>query len=109
MANKALLTIALNNIIGNAYKFSNNDMVICDLDAGSNYIRITISDFGIGIPGDETEKIFQSFYRASNVKNFYGTGVGLYITGKIINLFNGNITAKPNDNKGTSMIIEFNG
>ena len=106
-ANKALLTIALNNIISNAYKFSNNGLVICDLEADNNHIRITISDFGIGIPGDETEKIFQSFYRASNVKNFYGTGIGLYITGKIINLFNGTIRAIPNSDRGTSVIIEF--
>ena len=107
-ANKALFTIALNNIISNAYKFSNNDLVICNLDAGHNYIRITISDFGIGIPRDETLKVFQSFYRGSNVKDFYGTGIGLYITGKIINLFNGTITAKANGDKGTSMNIEFN-
>ena len=81
--------------------------MICDLEADNTHIRITISDYGIGIPGDETEKIFQSFYRASNVKNFYGTGIGLYITGKIINLFNGTIRAIPNSDRGTSVIIEF--
>ncbi|MGZ3944021.1 MAG: HAMP domain-containing sensor histidine kinase [Mucilaginibacter sp.] len=106
-ANKALLTIALNNIISNAYKFSNNELVQCDLDADNAHISITITDLGIGIPGEETQKIFQSFFRASNVKGYHGSGIGLYITAKIINLFNGTIGVRPLK-KGTAFIIKFN-
>jgi signal transduction histidine kinase len=105
-ANKALLIIALNNIIGNGYKFSNNKPVQCDLDAADDYISITITDSGIGIPAGETEKVFQSFYRAANVKDYYGNGIGLYITAKIINLFNGSIAAR-STGKGTSFSINF--
>jgi signal transduction histidine kinase len=105
-ANKALLTIALNNIISNAYKFSNNELVQCDLEADNSHISITITDLGIGIPGEETQKIFQSFFRASNVKNYHGSGIGLYITTKIINLFNGTIGVRPLK-KGTSFVIQF--
>ncbi|MBS1532831.1 MAG: HAMP domain-containing protein [Bacteroidetes bacterium] len=105
-ANKALLTIALNNIIGNGYKFSHNEPVQCGLDANSERIRITITDCGIGVPPDDTQKIFQSFYRAPNVKNYRGSGIGLYITAKIINLFNGTIEANPRK-QGTAFIINF--
>jgi len=105
-ANKALLTIAFNNIISNAYKFSNNQLVQCDLDADNDQISITITDLGIGIPDEERQKIFQSFFRASNVKNYHGSGIGLYITAKIINLFNGNVEVK-SLKKGTSFIIKF--
>jgi signal transduction histidine kinase len=106
-ANKALLAIALNNIISNGYKFSNNEPVQCDLDAGNDHITIIITDRGIGIPQGETEKVFRSFYRASNVKNYHGTGIGLYITAKIINLFNGTIAVSSESGQGASVIISF--
>ncbi len=106
-ANKALLTIALNNIISNAYKFSDKQRVQCDLFADNSHISITISDKGIGIPAEELEKVFQSFYRATNVKDYKGNGIGLYITGKIINLFNGTIDAASEPGKGTSITVSF--
>jgi signal transduction histidine kinase len=106
-ANKALLSIALNNIISNAYKFSDMRRVQCDLYADDDHINITVTDSGIGIPADEKEKIFQSFYRGTNVKDFHGNGIGLYITGKIINLFSGTIDVTSMPGKGTSVIIHF--
>jgi signal transduction histidine kinase len=106
-ANKALLLIALNNIIGNAYKFSNDKPVRCELYADEKIIRIAITDEGVGIPADEQEKIFESFYRATNVKNYYGSGIGLYVTGKIISLFNGIIRIHSSTDKGTIIIVEF--
>ena len=106
-ANKALLTIALNNIISNAYKFSDNRRVQCDLYADNDCIKIVVSDMGVGIPADEVGKIFQSFYRAANVKDYKGNGIGLYITGKIISLFNGSIAACSNPGEGTTITIHF--
>jgi signal transduction histidine kinase len=106
-ANKALLSIALNNIISNAYKFSDKRRVQCDLYADDDHISITVTDSGIGIHADEKEKVFQSFYRGTNVKDFHGNGIGLYITGKIINLFNGTIDVTSMPGKGTSIIIHF--
>ncbi|MGZ3764176.1 MAG: HAMP domain-containing sensor histidine kinase [Mucilaginibacter sp.] len=106
-ANKALLSIALNNIIGNAYKFSDNQRVQCDLYADNDRIGITITDSGIGIPAEEQEKVFESFYRGTNVKHYHGNGIGLYITGKIINLFNGTIYIGSDPEKGTSINVNF--
>jgi signal transduction histidine kinase len=106
-ANKALLTIALNNIISNAYKFSDKRRVQCDLYADDNHISITITDSGIGIPTDEQEKVFESFYRGTNVKNYQGSGIGMYITGKIILLYNGQISVTSETGKGTAITIQF--
>ncbi|WP_426670306.1 ATP-binding protein [Mucilaginibacter sp. McL0603] len=106
-ANKSLLIIALNNIISNAYKFSDKQRVQCDLYADSSHISITISDKGLGIPAEELEKVFQSFYRATNAKDYKGNGIGLYITGKIISLFNGTINATSEPGKGTSITVSF--
>ena len=106
-ANRQLLSIALNNIIGNAYKFSENKKVRCDLYADENSITITIADFGIGIPADELEKIFESFYRGTNVKGYMGNGIGLYVTNKIITLFNGTISVNSISGEGTNIKITF--
>ena len=106
-ANRQLLTIALNNIIGNAFKFSENKRVRCDLYADEKSIIITITDLGIGIPADELEKVFQSFYRGANVKGFMGNGIGLYVTNKIITLFNGTISVNSVPEQGTNIKITF--
>lgn len=106
-ANKALLAIAFNNIIGNAYKFSDNQRVQCDLYADGNQITVTIIDSGIGIPIEEQERVFESFYRGTNVKSHQGSGIGLYITGKIIQLYNGRISIKSEPGNGTTVTITF--
>ena len=106
-ANKSLLTIALNNIIGNAFKFSENKRVACDLYADGKNIIIKVTDSGVGIMPDELEKVFESFYRGTNVKTFHGNGIGLYVTNKIINLFNGKITVDSVPGSSTSVTITF--
>lgn len=94
LANKPLLTIALNNIISNAFKFSENKPVQCRLYADDKTILLTIADRGIGIMPDELEKIFESFYRGKNVKQYNGNGIGLFVSHKIVSLFNGTIGVK---------------
>lgn len=106
-ANKALLAIAFNNIIGNAYKFSNNQRVQCDLYADNSQIIVSITDSGIGIPLAEQTRVFESFYRGTNVKNHQGSGIGLYITGKIIQLYSGRIDIKSEPGSGTTVTITF--
>lgn len=107
LANKPLLTIALNNIIGNAFKFSENKRVQCDLYADEKCIIIKITDLGIGIMPGELDKIFDSFYRGTNVKEFHGNGIGLYVTNKIINLFNGTIAVNSVPGSSTTVTIQF--
>ena len=107
LANKSLLTIALNNIISNAYKFSQNKRVQCNLYVDEENIIIKIIDEGIGIMPGEQEKVFESFYRGTNVKGFQGNGVGLYITSKIIHLFNGTIKIDSSPDETTTFVIKF--
>lgn len=106
-ANKALLAIAFNNIISNAYKFSDNRRVQCDLYADNTQIIVAITDSGIGIPAAEQKRVFESFYRGTNVKSHQGSGIGLYITGKIIQLYNGRIDIKSEPGSGTTVTITF--
>jgi signal transduction histidine kinase len=106
-ANKTLLKIALNNIIGNAFKFSLNLPVTCRLFADGMSIVITIQDQGIGIPQADIEKIYTPFYRGANGRVFNGNGIGLYITYKIIYLFHGSIAVTSEVDKGTAFAISF--
>ncbi|WP_183558915.1 ATP-binding protein [Mucilaginibacter sp. SP1R1] len=106
-ANKALLTIAFNNLIGNAFKFSNNQPVICTLYADNEVIYIEITDRGIGIPTEDIQKIFTSFYRSPNGRSFQGSGIGLYVTQKIIHLFNGVVLVEPQKDTGTKFTVKF--
>jgi len=105
-ANRLLLTIAFNNIIGNAFKFSENKPVKCDLYADDNHIIIRIIDEGIGIMPNDLTKIFESFYRGANVKDYHGNGIGLYVTRKIIKLFSGTIKAR-SEPGSTVLTIQF--
>ncbi len=106
-ANKALLTIAFNNLIGNAFKFSNNQPVVCNLYADQETISIKIRDSGIGIPAGDLQEIFTSFYRSPNGRSFQGSGIGLYVTQKIIHLFNGVILVESEKDKGAIFTVKF--
>ncbi len=107
LANKTLLTIAFNNIIGNAFKFSANQPVKCQLNADENGISVAISDQGVGIMPGELDNIFKSFYRGTNVAAYNGNGIGLYVTRKIISLFNGVIRVDSTPNLGTTVTVLF--
>ncbi|CAN5228247.1 HAMP domain-containing sensor histidine kinase [soil metagenome] len=106
-ANKQLLTIAFNNIIGNAFKFSKDGQVQCTLFADNERIIISITDAGIGILPGELDKVLGSFYRGANVAGYAGNGIGLYVTGKIVDLFGGALTLNSVPDEGTTVIIEF--
>jgi signal transduction histidine kinase len=56
---------------------------------------------------DELEKVFESFYRGKNVKGYNGNGVGLYVTQKIIGLFNGAIRIDSVPGSSTTVTIQF--
>lgn len=106
-ANHQLLFIALNNLIGNAFKFSDQHMVKCNFYADKSLIRMQIIDSGIGIPAEDISLIFKSFYRGTNSHTFAGSGIGLYVTQKIIQLFKGSLIAESAEGKGTCMTVKF--
>ncbi|MBB5639126.1 signal transduction histidine kinase [Pedobacter cryoconitis] len=106
-ANPTLLQIALDNIIGNAFKFSDNQPVNCILEIVSEGIILTISDKGVGIAEDKLKEIFKPFYSSSHKIEHAGNGMGLYMANKIITLFNGKITVTSSKASGTTFRIEF--
>jgi len=106
-ANPTLLQIALDNIISNAFKFSDNQQVSCLLEIIPSGIILTISDKGVGIAEDKLKEIFKPFYSSSHKVEHAGNGMGLYMAHKIITLFNGKITTTSSNGNGTTFRIEF--
>jgi signal transduction histidine kinase len=108
-ANVTLLRIAINNIISNAFKFSNLGDVSVILGVDGNAAVISIKDFGPGIPEADQPFIFEPFYRSSEVatNSFQGSGMGLFMAKKIITLFKGTINLESSGPAGSTFIIRL--
>lgn len=105
-ANPYLLKIALKNIIDNACKYSEKEVDIT-LSRTNQQTVVEIEDRGIGIPQEEIEHIFQSFYRGSNTHDYAGQGIGLSLTMKIISAYNGKLKISSEIEKGTKVRVIF--
>lgn len=105
--NPGLLTIAFKNLIDNACKFSNDDVIIEFLIIGE-FIKIIIMDSGIGIPSNELNNIYIPFKRASNVKFKSGFGIGLSLVAKIFTLHDAALKVFSIENRETRFEILFN-
>jgi len=105
-ADYSLMRYVFTNLIGNSIKFSNGD---ADVKVFLNYreqgLEILVKDKGIGIPEDDQTRIFQSFYRGSNVGNISGTGVGLSIVAEFVNLHKGKIKLQSEVGQGSTFTI----
>jgi signal transduction histidine kinase len=94
---KFLLEIAFSNLISNAVKYvGNNGLIELDMTDTNSYVEIEVIDNGIGIPKNELDKIFNDFFRASNIKDksYEGTGLGLSVVKQIIERHNGSISVE---------------
>ena len=84
---KRLLSHILNNLLSNAFKYSNSDTTVkLHLAKNNNTIEIQVIDQGMGMDEETAAKIFDSFYRAKNVTNIEGTGMGLSILNNSIKM-----------------------
>lgn len=94
----------------NAIQFSyENKEVIVKIFKKDDLLNISIEDFGIGIPTNEQEKIYEKFYRTdkSRNKNSGGTGLGMSIMKKIVDIHKGKISLISQENIGTKITLSF--
>lgn len=105
---QVLMSQVLTNLIGNALKYSTgkeNPEVL--LEYLPEYFRISIKDYGIGIPEDQLPQIYDSFFRGRNVENIQGTGLGMVIVKKFVEMHKGKIEVKSTENIGTTFTLTF--
>jgi len=96
----------LTNLLQNAFKYSplsKNPQLHLRFD--DEALEIHVKDYGIGIPIEEQEFLFDSFYRGSNVKNIQGHGMGLAIVKQFVDLHGGTIQVISQEKAGTEFII----
>lgn len=104
---KLLLQLALNNLLDNAIKYSRKEEIISvKVFTENKVVTAQVIDEGPGITEREKEKIFEKYYRGDSNQT-KGTGLGLYLTKKIIREHNGNIHVTDNIPHGTIFEINF--
>lgn len=107
---KMLLQIAVNNLLENAVKYTPADAPIhVSLELNDTVAEIQVVDAGPGISDEEKKKVFEKYYRLGNeaTRRAKGTGLGLYITKKIIKTHGGNIFVQDNPAGGSIFAIQL--
>ncbi len=106
MVDKYLLKNILTNLVSNAIKFSGErGEISVSTVAEKGELIMQVCDNGIGISDEDQEHLFERFFRAKNASNIQGTGLGLHIVLKYLELLNGRIELKSKLNEGTLFSI----
>ena len=105
-----LLKSCIVNIISNAIKYSGeNTFIEFNTEIDDNNLYVVIKDYGIGIPENDHQNLFEPFFRAHNTGTIPGTGLGLNIVKRYTKLMQGNIAFESKINNGTSFTFTFPG
>jgi len=106
VSDKKILKNILINLLSNAVKYSNEEKeILLDASHKPGQLIIQVKDSGIGIPEKDQEHLFERFFRAENAVNIQGTGLGLNIVKKYIELMKGDITFESKVNEGTTFTV----
>lgn len=99
----------LNNLIGNAIKFTERGQVQLQVSGRSGAVRFDIRDTGIGIPADRLHSIFDPFSQAdaSMSRRFGGTGLGTTISRQLVELMRGSIRVTSTEGQGSTFSVEL--
>ncbi len=96
----------INNLLSNSIKFTPpGGKISIEVKVAGKNVEVSVSDTGVGIAKDLQDKIFSKFYQVENkgTQKIDGSGLGLYITKKIIEAHNGSISVESEEGKGTTM------
>ena len=102
---------AITNVLDNAVKYTpEGGLVRLQITEYPSYLRLDISDTGIGVPEEEQAKIFGRFYRGKQAAGIDGVGIGLYLTREIVSKQNGYIKVSSDENGSTfSLFLKKDG
>lgn len=99
----------ITNLFDNAVKYTEQGSISLGLTGDDKVVQMYVRDTGAGIPASEIPHLFQKFYRIDNsaTRVVGGTGLGLFISRKIIELYNGRIWVESELNKGSTFFINL--
>ena len=106
VSDKRLIKNILINLITNAIKFSDEGTTVqTNVSVSKDLVVFEVIDQGIGIPKEEFDHLFSSFYRARNAVNIQGTGLGLHIVKRYLELLGGDIRVETEVGKGSKFTV----
>jgi len=98
----------LTNLLSNAIKYSpENSSILFVTKVENATITLSVKDNGIGISSEDQKHLFERFFRASNTGGIKGTGLGLHIVKRYIELLGGTISVRSAINEGTEFTVKF--
>jgi two-component system, OmpR family, sensor kinase len=103
-----LLFQMFSNLLSNAIKYSASGgsvEISAGLDAGQ--VMVIVEDNGIGIPANDIDRLFERYYRGSNVSGIVGTGVGLYLVKMVVEVHGGEITVASREGEGSKFSVRL--
>ncbi|MGZ3919883.1 MAG: PAS domain-containing sensor histidine kinase, partial [Bacteroidia bacterium] len=96
------------NLVSNAIKFSpENKPIEVSTEINANRIILKVKDSGIGISKEDQKHLFERFFRGHNASNIQGTGLGLNIVAKYVEILDGTVECESELENGTTFIITF--
>ena len=105
-SDKNLLVNVWDNLIGNAIKYSDeNSKISVFLTKEKDFIKVTISDQGVGISKEDLPYIFDKFYQGEKSRKTDGNGLGLALVKHILDTIQGKITVESSEGNGCKFII----
>ncbi len=110
---RKMLDKVMDNLLSNAIKYTKTGSITVKLESydenGISYAKIDVSDTGIGIEEDKQSLVFEAFRQVSEGMNrlYQGTGLGLSVTKKFVELMNGKISVSSKLNEGTTFTVLF--
>lgn len=108
MSSESLLEIALNNLISNAIKFTdNNGKIKIRLTETNQFAIIEVTDTGCGISNETGKYIFDKFYQGDTSHSSEGNGLGLSLVKKVIDILGGEITVESTLGKGSTFAVKL--
>jgi hypothetical protein len=99
----------INNLIENAIKYTLAGDIVVDVTGDDDHVVISVKDSGIGIPAEDIPHLFQKFYRVDNkdTRSINGTGLGLYLCRRLIEIMGGRIWAESIYGSGSTFYVEL--
>lgn len=108
VSDRKIIGNILSNLLSNAIKYSHeNQEIELRTEVKEDHVIIAVKDVGMGIPQEDQKGLFKMFHRAKNVETIQGTGLGLNIVKRYVELLDGTITFNSKINEGTIFVVEI--
>lgn len=107
-ADPEMLEHIIQNLVNNAFKYSPNaDNPELHLMFKADFVRLSVKDYGIGIPRKDQDKIFSSFFRADNTRGIQGSGMGLSVVRQMSDMHGLNLRFFSEEGRGSEFVIDI--